>query len=308
MIEMSSPDTDEITGTFLKNRFEVRFKFTSSRETWLFKMVDNKFIFPSKKSPLSSTKKDKMVDSSVLVFDSKNGNLLAKLDGDSITAIRTGAASGIATNLTLFYYSFFWEFTPLNILTIGVTLFLTPFVGILISPYLAGRFGKRNTIICMFLFAFIAENIAIFLLIFDLMPSNDTPYVLAIVLVCHWIAVAAQIISYTTLGSMVFDTVEEVEKITGRRMEGTLLAARSFAAKCMSGAGAFLAGIILTISSWPSGAVPGEVASETIVSVAIYVLSISTALWLLALFVFSRVRMTKASHENNLDNLNYSES
>jgi len=38
-----------------------------------------------------------MVDSSVLVFDSKNGNLLAKLDGDSITAIRTGAASGIAT-------------------------------------------------------------------------------------------------------------------------------------------------------------------------------------------------------------------
>ena len=45
----------------------------------------------------SSIKKDKMVDSSVLVFDSKNGNLLAKLDGDSITAIRTGAASGIAT-------------------------------------------------------------------------------------------------------------------------------------------------------------------------------------------------------------------
>ena len=45
----------------------------------------------------SSIKEDKMVDSSVLVFDSKNGNLLAKLDGDSITAIRTGAASGIAT-------------------------------------------------------------------------------------------------------------------------------------------------------------------------------------------------------------------
>tara|TARA_B100000989_G_scaffold190112_1_gene143200 strand:+ start:1958 stop:2890 length:933 start_codon:yes stop_codon:yes gene_type:complete len=45
----------------------------------------------------SSIKKDGMVDSSVFVFDSKNGNLLAKLDGDSITAIRTGAASGVAT-------------------------------------------------------------------------------------------------------------------------------------------------------------------------------------------------------------------
>ena len=139
------------------------------------------------------------------------------------------------------------------------------------------------------------------------MPSNDTPYVLAIVLVCHWIAVAAQIISYTTLSSMVFDTVEEVEKITSRRMEGTLLAARSFAAKCMSGAGAFLAGIILSASAWPSGAVPGEVDAETIVSVAMYVLAISTTLWILALFTFSKVKMTKASHESNLDNLNYSE-
>ena len=224
-----------------------------------------------------------------------------------LAGIITAVASGISTNLTLFYYSFFWEFTPLNILTIGLALFLTPFVGILISPYLAGKYGKRNTIIFMFLIAFVAENIAIFMKIFDLMPSNDTPYVLFIVLACHWIGVAAQIISYTTLGSMVFDTVEEVEKITGRRMEGTLLAARSFAAKCMSGAGAFLAGIVLSLSSWPSGAVAGEVDNSTIISVGIYALSISTCLWLLALFIFSKVKMTKASHEGNLDNLNYSD-
>jgi Na+/melibiose symporter-like transporter len=223
-----------------------------------------------------------------------------------LAGIITAVASGISTNLTLFYYSFFWEFTPLNILTIGLALFLTPFVGILISPYLAGKYGKRNTIIFMFLIAFVAENFAIFMKIFNLMPSNDTPYVLFIVLACHWIGVAAQIISYTTLGSMVFDTVEEVEKITGRRMEGTLLAARSFAAKCMSGAGAFLAGIVLSLSSWPSGAVAGEVDNSTIISVGIYALSISTCLWLLALFIFSKVKMTKASHEGNLDNLNYS--
>ena len=224
-----------------------------------------------------------------------------------LAGIITAVASGISTNLTLFYYSFFWEFTPLNILTIGLALFLTPFVGILISPYLAGKYGKRNTIIFMFLIAFVAENFAIFMKIFNLMPSNDTPYVLFIVLACHWIGVAAQIISYTTLGSMVFDTVEEVEKITGRRMEGTLLAARSFAAKCMSGAGAFLAGIVLSLSSWPSGAVAGEVDNSTIISVGIYALSISTCLWLLALFIFSKVKMTKASHEGNLNNLNYSD-
>ena len=45
----------------------------------------------------SMNKKDKMINSLVLVFDSINGELLAKLDGDSITSIRTGAASGLAT-------------------------------------------------------------------------------------------------------------------------------------------------------------------------------------------------------------------
>ena len=43
--------------------------------------------------------------------------------------IMMGVAGGIATNLTLYFYSFFWEFTPLNILTIGLSLFLAPLVG-----------------------------------------------------------------------------------------------------------------------------------------------------------------------------------
>ncbi len=61
MIEMFSPDTDEITGTFLKNLFEFKFKFISSRETWLFRIVDIKLMLPSKKRPLSSTRKDKFL-------------------------------------------------------------------------------------------------------------------------------------------------------------------------------------------------------------------------------------------------------
>ena len=39
----------------------------------------------------------KMIQSSILVFNSKDGTLIASLDGDEITAIRTGAVSGLAT-------------------------------------------------------------------------------------------------------------------------------------------------------------------------------------------------------------------
>ena len=45
-----------------------------------------------------STKiQSKMIQSSILIFNSKDGSLKACFDGDEITAMRTGAASGVAT-------------------------------------------------------------------------------------------------------------------------------------------------------------------------------------------------------------------
>ena len=47
-----------------------------------------------------STKiQSKMIQSSILIFNSKDGSLKACFDGDEITALRTGAASGVATKL-----------------------------------------------------------------------------------------------------------------------------------------------------------------------------------------------------------------
>ena len=40
-----------------------------------------------------------IISSSVIVFDSSNGDMVATMDGESITSLRTGAASGLATNL-----------------------------------------------------------------------------------------------------------------------------------------------------------------------------------------------------------------
>ena len=222
-----------------------------------------------------------------------------------IAMIMMGIAGGIGTNLTLYYYSFFWEFTPLNILTIGLSLFLAPLVGIFASPFLAGRFGKRNGAIILFAISLTVENGIIILRLLGLLPENGSPIVLAGVLLFHFIGVATSVISFTTLNSMVWDTVEEVEIKTGRRMEGTLLAARSFAQKCMSGAGAFAAGMILTFAAWPENAVPGKVDPEILFTFGLTAVSASIILWAISLFTISLVTTTKESHEEKLFELNY---
>jgi hypothetical protein len=74
----------------------------------------------------------------------------------------------------------------------------------------------------------------------------------------------------------------------------------------MSGAGAFLAGLILSFSAWPKGAVAGQVESNILNSVGLWAISISAILWISAIFVFSKVKMTRLSHEENLGELNYS--
>ena len=225
-----------------------------------------------------------------------------------LAMIVTGIAGGIATNFTLFLYSFFWEFSPLNILTIGLTLFLTPMVGLKMSPLLADKIGKRESVIYLSIGSIMAENTIIILRLLDILPANGSPSVLGFVLVFHWIAVACAIIAGTTLASMVFDTVEEVEKATGRRMEGTLFAARSFAAKCMSGSGAFIVGLILTYANWPENAVPGQVLDNTLFTIGLCFVICSISLWSLAIFILSKVSMSKDKHKDNLKTLQYIDS
>ena len=75
------------------------------------------------------------------------------------------------------------------------------------------------------------KSLLLLLRVLDILPENGTTALISFVLAFHWMGVCCVIIATVTVASMVFDTVEEVELITKTRMEGTLLAARSFAQK-----------------------------------------------------------------------------
>lgn len=212
-------------------------------------------------------------------------------------------ASGLATNLTLFFYSFFWELKPINILTIGVSLFLAPLVSLKAAPMLAASIGKKRTALTFFTASMIIENLLLLLRVLDILPENGTTALISFVLAFHWMGVCCVIIATVTVASMVFDTVEEVELVTKTRMEGTLLAARSFAQKCMSGLGAFSAGLILQIAAWPEDARAGFVEQATLNTVATTAIVASVLLWTTGIWLVSLVDANQESHNERLRNL-----
>lgn len=68
------------------------------------------------------------------------------------------------------------------------------------------------------------------------------------------------------------DIADEYELEAGRRQEGVLFAAISFAGKCMGALGSLLAGLMLTLIAWPTGdaiKTSADIAPETILSLGI---------------------------------------
>ncbi|MBV9330848.1 MAG: MFS transporter [Alphaproteobacteria bacterium] len=113
------------------------------------------------------------------------------------------------------------------------------------------------------------------------------------------LAITAAVLS----GSMMADVVEHAALETGRRSEGTFFAAISLINKAVSGVGIFLAGQILSWSEFPAHANPAALDPFVLHRLfAIYV-PIGVLLHVGAILSFSRYRITRKGHEENLRKL-----
>ena len=121
------------------------------------------------------------------------------------------------------------------------------------------------------------------------------------------INVASAIIVFATLASMLMDLVEDIQLKTGRREEGILFSARSFADKAVSGFGLTFAGIILSLISFPESSVirnelNGIVPKEVLANLALWYVPICIIAFGAALSLVSGYTLTRDEHEENAAN------
>ena len=222
-------------------------------------------------------------------------------------------AGGIEAAFAVIFDSYFWELDDNEMLIRGTSIYLAPIIAILLAPMLSDKFGKKQTVLYIWAFQIIFAALPFALRYMDLIygtslfPTNNSPYLLPVLCIHVVINVAAAIIVFSTIGSMIMDLVEDIQLETGRREEGILFSARTFADKAVSGLGLTLAGAILSIIAFPDNTqireiYNGTVPSEILADLALWYIPICIVSFGSALIMVRGYTLSRNKHEENITN------
>lgn len=212
-------------------------------------------------------------------------------------------ASGLATSLTIYYNTFFWELTSDEITLLVLTSFVGVAGGSLSAPYFSRRWGKKHTFIALLLVVLVTGSAMPLLRIADLLPGNESPVILPLLAVSQFLILFFGIAASVARTAMMSDVVEDNELRTGRRTEGLFVAANSFVQKCVSGAGLLATGILLATIGFPEGAKPGSVDAAVLRNLALSDVFVTGSLYVLSIVCILPYRIDRDRHEENLRKL-----
>ena len=220
-----------------------------------------------------------------------------------IGSVFAAGGRGFHDVVWLYMNTYFWGFSTnqIGLLTFG--LFLSAIIAFFLTRPLTERFDKRQVILGLATFAILFAPLLIFMRLLGLLPENGDASLLPLIAGHVILLVTAVVAVDILIPSMIADTVDENEIVTGKRQEGIFFSAITFSAKASSGVGGFLAGVMLDLIQFPTMAVPGTVAASKIFTLGLAVGPGLMALFLCMLAFFSRYQITRARHREILTEL-----
>ncbi len=212
-------------------------------------------------------------------------------------------AIGVAATLTIYFATYFWDLTSAQIALFQFTGLLSVIVAVLAATPLSRRFGKRELGIALFIIYIFTASLPIALRLVGFFPANGSPLLLPLLLLDRMVSDTLGFVVLIMFSSMLADVVEDNELKTGRRSEGLFFAAQSFVTKAISGAGAFIGGLMLAAVHFPDKADPATLDPHIMRDLAYIYMPLLIVMFTLGMILMSRYRITRTSHSDNLRKL-----
>lgn len=218
-------------------------------------------------------------------------------------AIFGTVAIGLGTTLAVYFGTYFWSLSAKQLALFPLAGVFSAFLGPFIAGPLGKRFGKNRAVLAFYVCFILVAATPISLRLLGLFPPNGSPLLVPLLFVERSISAVLGVATLILFSSMVADVVDDAAVKTGHRSEGLFFAAMGFIAKALSGAGNFLATMLLGFVSFPEHANPATIDPEIVRHLALVYLPTLVILYGTGMTILSRYKITRAQHEANLRQL-----
>jgi len=220
-----------------------------------------------------------------------------------IAAMFANVAVGLGSALSVYFSTYFWGFTPLQIGFITLAVFLSALIGAALAPILTRSLGKKRGAIVIGIAALIISPSVILLRLFGVLSDGSDSFTFWAVLIQGQLYVASVVCFQVLMASMIADLVEQSELKTGRRSEGVFFAANTFIQKMTTGVGVMAATLVLALAHFPAGADPSQVPESVLQSLGWNYLPAMLLLHVATIAAILTYSLSRQTHEENLRKL-----
>lgn len=207
------------------------------------------------------------------------------------------SAQGISFSLSNYLYAHVWRMVGNDYLWMSLVLLGGAGTAFVVAPRVANRIGKPRAAMLFMIGAAILLSLPYVLRLAGAFPEPGDPVMLPLLFAIFYVNTSCSVSSTILGASMLADVVEFSEMETGRRSEGVFFAGAFFIQKCTSGIGIFSSGLIVLVTGFPTGALPGHVPKPAIDQLTLIFIGLYMALGFAAAALYMRFPFGKAEHE-----------
>lgn len=218
-------------------------------------------------------------------------------------ALAAYVSQGMTFALSNYLYYFVWQLNEGQLAIYPLILFLSVVAVFVTLSALHLRYGKARTGAGATILSMSSWLIPYGLYVTGLWPELGTTASAVALFFFIFVSNAAGVTAVISATSMVAEVIEAYQEKSGRRAEASFYAGNWLVQKCATGVGILLAGSMLSLAAFPSGAQPGAVAEPVIVSLIAYYCVAVALLGLVSAYWLARFPISREEHEERLAKL-----
>jgi GPH family glycoside/pentoside/hexuronide:cation symporter len=272
----------------------------------LLSALGTRVVIPHLRQPLGEVKLGV-----IAVFRNMAGDIRSALGSVSFRWLFSGVLVVylmIGTNgaLDIYMFTYFWEFSNREVMTISVAYPVGLMLGAMLAPAFLRRFDKRAALLFGTVWWAGLQVMPVVLRLLGFFPSNDDPSLVPTYMAIRFVHGMGSVMANVAFGAALADIADENELRSGRRQEGVFFSTSSFSLNFASGIGGLIAGIALDAISWPRGThirTAADVPADTLVHLGIVYGPLVVAFSVITMWCYGNYRLTRTRHASILAEL-----